>query len=290
MVLRFASGLSPKVGDFLCQHHIKGKTFDEVFMSILRENEMFCSGIFQKIPGAERIDLDDAHLNEAEIRSLLRAAHDGKLQKIVELTLTSNNMTGWLKHLFNGHDSLRFPRLRKMDLSNTELNTEDVESLSKAVREGQFPQLQNLDLSMNKLTGCMSSLVGGRDHPGFAGLNELNLGFADLNEKDVEDLCNAVRARKFPQLKDLHLPSNALSGSGIHRLTSVITEDKLPHLNNLNLGYNELSHMESEVEALIAACDAHCENQLGLQLWETGLSEEFTQRCEDKYRNVPIHW
>ncbi len=54
------------------------------------------------------------------------------------------------------------------------------------------------------------------------------------------------------------------------------------------LSENDLSHMEREVEALIAACGAHC--VYGVRLWldRTTLSEEFLQRCRDKYRNVRI--
>ncbi len=40
--------------------------------------------------------------------------------------------------------------------------------------------------------------------------------------------------------------------------------------------------------SLIAACGVHCEKQLELNLWGTGLGEKFIQRCRDKNHNVEI--
>ncbi len=87
-------------------------------------------------------------------------------------------------------------------------------------------------------------------------MKKLDLRDAHLNREDVESLSEAVRAGKLPQLEELNLISS------------------------------DLSNMEDEVEALIAACDAHCEKWVLLNLYGSGLSGEFIQRCRNEYRNV----
>ncbi len=119
--------------------------------------------------------------------------------------------------------------------------------------------LVSLNLGNGRLTGAMKLLTE-RSHPGFPSLEVLDLSETHLNREDVESLSEAVRAGKLPQLKELYL------------------------------SYNDLSHMEREVEALIAAWYAHCEERVNLGLMETGLREEFKQRCRDKYPNVEIDW
>ncbi len=144
-----------------------------------------------------------------------------------------------------------------IDLKYADLNKAEIRRLFKAIKAGKLPQLKELEL-WNTLTGHLNDLFGGPDHPGFPSLEKLVLRDAHLNREDVESLSEAVRA------------------------------GKLPKLNKLSLSHNDLSHMEREVKALIAAWDAHCEEWVKLNLYGTGLSEEFIQRCRDKYRNVEI--
>ncbi len=106
------------------------------------------------------------------------------------------------------------------------------------------------------------------------------------NELFSHNLFNHV-----PSVKELHLNDVQLSKSDIQSLTNAIRAGKLSQLEFLNLNYNYLSDMEREVEALITACHAHCETwwkPVELNLWRTGLSEEFIQRCRDKYPSVKI--
>ncbi len=65
---------------------------------------------------------------------------------------------------------------------------------------------------------------------------------------------------------------------------------ELPQLVGLNLSFKNLRHMAREVEALITACDAHCEEWVGLNLKRTGLSKEFIKRCRYNYHKGGIYW
>ncbi len=94
----------------------------------------------------------------------------------------------------------------------------------------------------------------------------------------------------FPSLEKLYLWATHLNGEDVESLSEAVRAGKLPRLNWLSLSHNDLRHMEREVEALIAACDAHCQKRVMFWLWGTGLSAEFIQRCKVKYRNVEIDW
>ena len=245
------------------------------------------------LPSLERLDLTFCPLNQEDAKSLSDATKAGKLPKLKTLDLswpilqwqrdlrwthltlkdvevlkktTVLTMAFYLKHLFGAHDQPEFPSLERLILREA-LNQESVKSLSEAVRTGKLPQLKELELRDNTLSGCLKDLFGGQDHPGFPSLEELDLSETHLNREDVESLSEAVRAGKLPNLRELDLNH---------------------WLNWLGLSHNNLSGMEREVEALIAACDAHCEKRVKLDLWNTGLSEEFQQMCRDKYRNVEI--
>ena len=129
------------------------------------------------------------------------------------------------------------------DLTNmnhpTDLTNWDIESLTAVLISRK-----QLILNSIAVTGLLK-LLNEPDHPGFPCLEMLSLARTQLNQEDVESLSEAVRAGKLPQLK------------------------------LLDLSRNDLMHMEREVEALIAACDAlHCEKRvwfegLSLSLWDT---------------------
>ncbi len=200
------------------------------------------------------------HLNQEDLESLHEAVRSEKLPKLKILDLSHSILTSFLKDLLGGPNHPGFPSLEILDLLDTHLNQEDVESLGEAVRVGKLPQLKMLELWGNTLTGCLKDIFGGPNHPGFPSLEVLDLRKTHLNREDVESLSEAVWAGKLPQLKVL------------------------------NLDCNDLSHMEREVDDLIAACDVHCEKWVELQLRGTGQSQEFRQGCRDKYCRVEIKW
>ncbi len=325
-VVKFASGLSEQIGTFLWQYLVP-RTMEEESVSgcqqlfrWLRENELFSQDLFPKVPSVKKLHLSDLDLSWAEVQSLSHAIKAGRLPQLKVLVLWNNILTGWLKDLFVGPNHPGFPRLEMLGLEGTHLNSEDVESLSEAVRAGKLPELKELALGKNNLTGCLKDLFGGPHHPRFPSLEKLVLSDTHLSRDDVGSLSEAVRAGKLPELKELDLSENTLTGclkdlfggpdhpgfpsleklflnnnhlnqEEVESLSEAVWGGKLPHLKDLNLRHNNLSRMEREVEALMAACDSYCEKRVWLGLWRTQLrQEEFTQRCRDKYCDVEIEW
>ncbi len=176
-VTKFASGLSEQIGTFLCQYLFPGKcqyvfpgesgVGEHLLFGCLRENELFSQDLFQKVPPVKWLNLCDLHMSSVEVQSLSDAIKAGRLPQLMWLDLSCNNLTDCLKNLFGGPDHPSFPSLEGLDLSNTHLNQEDVESLTEAVGAGKLPQLKHLNLSNKTLTGCLKALFGGPDHPGF---------------------------------------------------------------------------------------------------------------------------
>ena len=215
-------------------------------------------------PKLEKLNLQNTHLHQEDVSSLRVSTGNGKLPQLKGLDLRDNNLTGNLKNLLGGADHPGFPCLERLEpwtLSNTLWTWVDAQSLSEAIGAGKLPQLElnQLDLRNNKLTGCLQNFLGDSEHAGFLGLGELNLSYTSLNQEDMARLVEAIRAAKLPQLWQL------------------------------DLGDNDLSHMENEVEDLVAACDVHCREQIYLNLCGTGLGTEFKRMCEDTYHNVNLN-
>ncbi len=155
VVLRFASGLSEKVGHFLVQYHVPPKHYTKdgtdhrMIWNILKENEFVPQDLFENLfetkSSVEQLFFF-VNLNKAEIQSLSKAIQVGKLPHLKLLDLRTNVLTSCLKDLFGGPNHPGFPKLEKLYLVNTYLNLEDVESLSEAVRAGKLPGLKVLYL------------------------------------------------------------------------------------------------------------------------------------------------
>ena len=171
------------------------------------------------------------------------------------LHLYGTNLTGLLScFLRDPHPGL--PQLEKLKLGNTALNKEDLQHLSNITQSNKLPKLQELDLSWNILTGCLSSLL--------------------LHHNPV-----------LPELKKLNLHSSRINKEDLQNLTHLIQTHKLPGLERLNLQWNRLSEMETDVGHLIEACVTHHQRKLDLNLQNNNLSEAFEnkwkKRCAGTY-------
>lgn len=117
-------------------------------------------------------------------------------------------------------------------------------------------------------------------------VEELFLFGVNLNKSEVQSLYKAVEAGKLPGLTKLYLEIAGCSEAELQSLSALITKGKLRKLRILGLYTTDLSHVKSEVEALIAACDAHCVKDMELGLFANGLSEETVQEWRKKYHHV----
>ncbi len=320
-VLNFASGLSHHVGQFLCHHHLSTShnTTDEkyslgIIFIMLKENHIFSQDVFKTLfqdNSIKVLDISDVTLSETDIQCLVKAIRAGKLTQLKTLRLALNTLTGCLKDLLEGPDHPGFPSLEILDLGNTHLSWEDVESLREAVRAGKLPHLKELDLLENTLTGCLKDLFGGPDHPGFPSLEILDLGKTALNWEDVKSLSEAVRAGKLPYLKELKLSWNTLTGclkdlfggpdhpgflsleildlgktdlnrENVESLGEAVQAGKLPQLKKLNLKWNTLTGC---LKDLFGGPDHPGFPSLeNLDLWNTHLNQEDVESLSEAVR------
>ncbi len=160
----------------------------------------------------EKLKLYGICLNQQDVKSLSEAVGAEKLPQLKKLDLQYSRITGFMKDLFGGPGHPPFSGLKKINLSNTNLNQTDVKSLGEAVKAGKLPKLKELRLCQNTLTGCLKDLLGGSHHPGFLSLEKLNLHETHLNQEDVKSLGEAVGARKLLNLNELDLSCNTLTG------------------------------------------------------------------------------
>ncbi len=203
-------------------------------------------------PYLEELDLQGTRLSADDVQRLGKAVNGGKLPELKRLWLTDNTLTGCLRHLFGGPDCQGFSGLEDLNLQNTALNQDDLQSLNKAEL---FPNLALLFLGHNRLTGCVKDLFRG---PGFLNLSVLDLDETELNLEDVESLTAAVTAGKLPELSSIHLKRNPLRG------------------------------LEEAVERCVAACRVHCKDIKRVFVQGCGLNPDLTLRCAEKFEGVQI--
>ena len=96
------------------------------------------------------LNLSSGQLNKADLQSLGHAMSNWKAGKLRSLHLIENQLTGLIEGLFTGAS---FPFVGLLDLQHTQLNKKDIDSLSRAVKEGKLPHLRKLFLYGNNLSG-----------------------------------------------------------------------------------------------------------------------------------------
>ena len=130
-----------------------------------------------------------------------------------DLRLVGNNLTNCLRNLFpvNSGSGLEFKYLRRLLINETNLSRDDLQVLARSFHCNRLPQLVDLDLSGNELTGTLRSLLCGPNHPGFPNLRFLVLKRTRLNEDDLVSVHEVVYQKRMPQLRSLCLEENNLS-------------------------------------------------------------------------------
>ena len=158
------------------------------------------------LPNLTRLHLRETSLNKDDLCHLLFIAY--KLPKLEKLDLSGYTLTGCLSSFLpDPHPGL--PELWYLNLSNTELNKEDLEHLSHITQTNKLPKLESLNLSQNTLTAILSGFLSD-PHPGLPRLYFLSLSRTALNKEDLHHLKHLAPYGKLPQLLYLHLGGNEL--------------------------------------------------------------------------------
>ena len=272
----------------------------------------FLTNPHQELPELQKLDLSSTELNKEDMQQLSSIAQANKLPKLQVLNLKYNNITGSSLG-FTADSPPGSSSLEELYLSNTNLNKEDLQNLSKITQQNKLPKLRVLQLEHNILTGCLSHFLVDA-HPGLPSLEEIHLKDNRLNKDDLQHLLHV--SYKLPKLKYLELQNNKLTGilssfladphpglpeleklnlsrsllnkQDLQHMTHLIGNQKLPGLTTLNLSLNELGKMEQDLDELIEVCFTHCQNRLHLSVdyWSEAFREKLKQRSEESNMEI----
>ena len=173
-------------------------------------NHLFGGEDHPGFPSLQKLDLVITHLDA------LREAVKNELSQLQQIALIKNVLTCLFKLLY-GKDHPGFESLQILDLLDTELDAADDDALCEAVKQNKLPQLQQIDLSQNVLTGQLKLLFGGEDHPGFPSQQKLDLAITVLDAADADALGEAMKQNKLPQLQQIDLRLYVLTWQLKHR-------------------------------------------------------------------------
>ena len=142
------------------------------------------------------LNLEDTKLGNNAIIALGKA----DLRGLVTLNLSKNNLKDTLYYLLNGEcfHLCEFKQLKELVLEDTELSTNDIQTLGNADLRG----LVTLKLSKNTLTGTLHYLFNGElcRPRGFKKLKELVLEDTKLSPTDVVYLPHYLERRGLPEI------------------------------------------------------------------------------------------
>ena len=181
----------------------------------------------------------------------------------------------------------------------------------------QCLQLVKLNLINCTLTDCLAAFLCTEDHPGFKFLEKLELTDTGLSKNDVESLSTSLRNNKLPQLKELYLSENLLTGclgdllsrrtqlhglnllwlcgtalccADVRAIAEAMKAGQLPHLRSLNLEKNNLVTMIDETENLIGEClTLYTVQGLQLDLENNNLLDDFRERMKFQCLETSVH-
>ena len=131
------------------------------------------------------------------------------------LTLSNITVKDNLEFFVGRNNHSQFQNLHILQFSGSHLSGNDVKNLTDAIKRNIFPNLQQLDLSSNFLSGYGSKLLllDEDNNSVFSSLTQLNLSNATLGRADFGELVQATRWNRLPSLKSLDISCNKISGS-----------------------------------------------------------------------------
>ena len=250
-------------------------------------------------------------LNKEDLQHLFSIIQLNKLPKLQWLDLSHNTLRGCLSSfLADPHPGL--PELLWLHLKSTALNKDDLQHFSHITQNNKLPKLQDLDLSQNTLTGCLSSFLPD-PHTGLSELEELHLSSTALNKDDLQHFSHITQSNKLPRLKILDLSDNNLTGclcsflqslpevkylllcntelnkEDLQHIKHLVQYGKLPGLLDLHLKGNGLYQMKEELRDLIETCVTNHQGHLWLYLNDNDLSTEFENQLKQCCEGTKIH-
>ena len=148
------------------------------------------------------------------------------------LNLSNITLKDNLEFFVGRNNHSQFQNLHILQFSGSHLSGNDVKNLTDAIKRNIFPNLQQLNLSSNFLSGYVSKLLlSDEDNNSvYSSLTHLSLSNATLGKADFGELVQAARWNRLPSLKSLDISCNKLSGS-----MQDFKQNSFPRLEKLNL-------------------------------------------------------
>ena len=189
------------------------------------------------LPALEELNLRNTGLNKDDLQYLAHSTHSKQLPNLQILDLSENALSGCLSSFLPDHHP-GLSQLEKLNLRSASLNKDGLQHLFSFRQSNKLPNLRELDLSRNTLTGCLSSFLPD-PHPGLPELEKLNLRDTGLNKDDLQHLSHITQSSKLPKLQVLDLSQNTLTGCLLTLLPD--SHPGLPELEELYLQSNILN-------------------------------------------------
>ena len=152
----------------------------------------------------EILDVSNTGLSTADVKSLFTALHKGKFPKLIELNFLTAPLTDCLSVIFQAVDHPAFPFSKQLMLQGSSITKDDIKCIHKTLCDRKLQDLVEINLSYNKLTDCMTELLGKDDHFIFETLRSFDLSHTELSTMDVKILFIAFHQEKFPNLRKFH--------------------------------------------------------------------------------------
>ena len=148
------------------------------------------------------------------------------------LNLSNITLKDNLGYFVGRNSHSQFQNLHNLQFSGSHLSENDFKNLTNALKRNFFPNLQQLDLSSNFLSGYVGILLllEEDNNSVYSCLTHLNLSNASLGKADFGELVQAARWNRLPSLKSLDISCNKLSG-----IMQDFKQSSFPRLEKLNL-------------------------------------------------------
>ena len=155
------------------------------------------------------------------------------------LCLEHTCLTGCLGRFLGDSAHPGFPVLEELNLSHTQIEREDMESICTAAFHGKLQKLKSLSLSNNILTFGFEGPPELCMYIAFPQLEDLDLHSLQLDQDDMEAITKAAYSGHFPQLQTLNLSSNILS-NGFRCRNRDNDQLGFPSLQKLNMSKTKI--------------------------------------------------
>ena len=257
--------------------------------------------------------LSDVYLYDSELSQEAYRSISMELQKhnfVQRLHLNrTKGIPAEMANAIKGMKSLQVFRA-----NGCETNQAVAEPLLKALAD--CCHMEEIQLGMNTLTGCVPYLFPTQTHVGFPSLKRLWIKGTYLNKHDVIALRDALHTNRLPQLQQLDLSMNyevagtlsvlfngtghpgfpflikldllkiQLTGEDLISIAESVRQGRMPKLRRLTLDKNNLSAVKDQVKILVQICvNSYKKLQVLIQVFDTNLSEAFVRElqslCED---------